>query len=240
MAEPVRLAVFASGSGTNFQALVDRFPAGGNEAARVALLVASRPDAGAVERARRAGVPSVVLPPEARDGDGREERFLLKALRSEAADLVVLAGYLRLVPRGVVESYRGRMLNIHPALLPAFGGPGMYGTRVHRAVLEAGVRVTGVTVHFVSEQYDRGPIAEQWPVPVLDTDDVESLASRVLEVEHAILPAVVEALAQGWIQLDERDRSVWRAPWRRGGRYVLGAASGAPPGLAPEIEDLSG
>lgn len=118
---------------------------------------------------------------------------LLAALAD--ADLVVLAGYLKLVPARVVARFRGRTINIHPALLPAFGGPGMYGHRVHAAVLASGVRETGVTVHFVDEQFDRGPIIAQRKVPVLPGDTADSLAERVLAAEHELLPQVVLELA---------------------------------------------
>ena len=115
--------------------------------------------------------------------------------------LVALAGYLRYVPATVVTRYAGRIVNVHPSLLPAFGGPGMYGGRVHDAVLTAGVTVTGATVHFVDEVYDRGRIIAQWPVPVLAGDDRASLAARVLRLEHLLYPRVVDALAGGRLTL---------------------------------------
>ena len=158
---------------------------------RVELVVGSRPGIGALERAARAGVPAEV-PPDPENGAA-----LLELLERHAIDLVVLAGYLRLVPAPVVEHYRGRMLNIHPALLPAFGGRGMYGMRVHRAVIDSGARVSGATVHLVDEEYDRGRILAQWPVPVLPTDTPERLGARVLGVEHRLLPAVVAAVVRG-------------------------------------------
>lgn len=114
---------------------------------------------------------------------------------------MVLAGYIRLVPPEIVVKYDGRIVNVHPGLLPAFGGPGMYGQRVHRAVLEAGARVTGVTVHFVNEQYDRGKIIAQWPVPVFANDDAGTLAARVLRVEHLVYPRVVQGVASGRLSL---------------------------------------
>ncbi|MGH7699419.1 MAG: formyltransferase family protein, partial [Gemmatimonadales bacterium] len=142
----------------------------------------------ALERARRAAVPTAVITDPA-DADG-----LVTALTG--MDLVVLAGYLKLVPAPVVAHFRYRLINIHPALLPAFGGPGMYGRRVHEAVLKSGAAVSGATVHYVDEQYDRGPIIAQWPVPVRPDDTAETLAARVLELEHRLLPAVVLALAR--------------------------------------------
>jgi formyltetrahydrofolate-dependent phosphoribosylglycinamide formyltransferase len=181
----VRVAVLASGGGTNLQALLDTCT--GSAPAQVVLVVSNNPKAGALERARRAGVESVVLE-NPKDGSG-----LLAVLESHAIDLVVLAGYLKLVPEEVVVAFDGRMLNIHPALLPSFGGKGMYGHHVHEAVLASGATISGPSVHLVSAAYDEGHIVAQWPVPVLLDDTPDSLAARVLEVEHQLLPAVVLA-----------------------------------------------
>jgi formyltetrahydrofolate-dependent phosphoribosylglycinamide formyltransferase len=183
---PVRVAVLASGGGTNLQALLDA--CGPGTPARIVRVVSNRADAGALERARRAGIPAVVLRDPADAGE------LLAALGD--ADLVVLAGYLKLVPAAVVARFPRRLVNIHPALLPAFGGPGMYGRRVHAAVLASGAAESGATVHFVDEQYDRGPIIAQRTVPVLAGDTPETLATRVLAAEHELLPQVVLDLAR--------------------------------------------
>ena len=176
-----------SGGGTNLQALLDELPRG-VPSARVAHVVSSRPDAGALERARRAGVPTTVL---ADPGDADE---LLRALAG--ADVVVLTGYMKRVPPAVVARFRLRMINIHPALLPGFGGAGMYGRRVHEQVLATGAAISGATVHYVDEEYDHGPIIAQWPVPVRAGDTPETLAARVREVEHRLLPLVVTELAR--------------------------------------------
>lgn len=194
----VRLAVFASGGGSNLQALLDSFNLAGaefNPPVRVVLVVSDRADAGALERAQRAGVESVVLALAGRPID-YVARETLAVLESADVDLIALAGYLRLVPPAVVRHFRERILNIHPALLPAFGGKGMFGLRVHRAVINAGCTVSGATVHLVDEQYDEGPILAQWPVPVLAGDTPQALAARVLEVEHMLYPAAIEALAR--------------------------------------------
>ncbi len=182
---PLRIAVLASGGGSNLQALLDAL--GPTAPARVTHVISNRPDAGALERARRAGVRTTVL----RDPADAEE--MLAALAD--ADLVVLAGYLKLIPARVVARFRHRTINIHPALLPSFGGPGMYGRRVHAAVLASGATVSGATVHFVDEQFDRGPIIAQRTVPVLPGDTADSLEQRVLAVEHELLPQVVLNLA---------------------------------------------
>lgn len=184
---PFRIAVLASGSGSNLQALLD---ACGPESGAAIVLVLTNGEVGATARARAAGIAAHLI---AEPDDGKA---ILAALQARDVDLVVLAGYMRLVPADVVTAYRNRMINIHPALLPAFGGKGMYGTRVHRAVLEAGSSVTGPTVHLVTPEYDRGPILAQWPVPVAPDDTPESLRARVLAVEHQLLPAVVLSAAR--------------------------------------------
>ena len=182
----MRLAVAISGRGSNLAALLAALPAGGP--AEVALVLSNRAAAG-LELARERGIPALVL------ADPADAREWLAALAAHRADLIVLAGYLKLVPRDVVERYRGRIINIHPALLPAFGGPGMYGRRVHEAVLASGAPVSGATVHLVDEVYDRGRVLAQARVPVLPRDTPDTLAERVLEVEHRLLPAVVLAAA---------------------------------------------
>lgn len=184
---PMRVAVAISGRGSNLQALFDQL--GPDAGAEVVLVLSNKPGAAGLERARERGVPAVTL---AAPENGAE---WLAALAAHRADFVVLAGYLKLVPPEVVARYRGRIINIHPALLPDFGGPGMYGERVHRAVLDSGATTSGATVHLVDEAYDRGPILGQARVPVLPGDTPGSLAHRVLEVEHRLLPAAVRAAA---------------------------------------------
>lgn len=233
MSSPLRVAVLASGGGTNFQALVDQLHQDPGSGVRVVRLLASRPGIGALERAERAGIAGAAFPapehPEGTNASRRlaEEEWLDRQLSEAEPGLVVLAGYLRMIPESLVDRYRGRMMNIHPALLPSFGGRGMYGMNVHRAVAESGVRVTGVTVHFVDEDYDRGAIIAQWPVPVREGDTPETIAERVLEVEHRILPAVVLAFARGEVRLSPEGRTQWREDWFGGRRFRLDAA-GAP------------
>lgn len=166
------------------RALGDQAPAG------VVLVLSDRADAGGLEVARAHGVPTYVL------NDIADAEEWLRVLRKARVDLVVLAGYLKRVPAEVVEAFPERLLNIHPALLPRHGGRGMYGRRVHEAVLKAGDTRSGATVHLVSEEYDRGPILGQEEVPVLPEDTPDSLAARVLEVEHRLLPAAVLAAAR--------------------------------------------
>jgi phosphoribosylglycinamide formyltransferase 1 len=182
----MRLAVAISGRGSNLAALLAALPAG--SPAEVALVLSNRAAPG-LELARQRGIPTLVL------ADPADGRAWLAALSAHRVDLVVLAGYLKLVPDAVVERYRGSIINIHPALLPAFGGPGMYGRRVHEAVLASRSTVSGATVHLVDEVYDRGAVLAQARVPVLPGDTPERLAARVLEAEHRLLPAVVLAAA---------------------------------------------
>ncbi|MGQ0814770.1 MAG: phosphoribosylglycinamide formyltransferase [Gemmatimonadota bacterium] len=190
----VRLAVFASGGGSNLQALIDRFQVVKESPVRIVLVLSDRENAGALQRARTAGIYGTVVEVEGRPVDF-VAREMLAALEGADIDLIALAGYLKRVPPAVIRHYRDRILNIHPALLPAFGGKGMYGLRVHRAVLDSGCTVSGPSVHYVDEEYDTGRIIAQWPVPVLPADTPESLAARVLEVEHILYPAAVELVA---------------------------------------------
>lgn len=187
---PSRLAVLASGRGSNLQALIDHFDDLGREAtAKIVLVASNRADSPALIRAATASIDIASF--NAAD-DGAE---LLSLLRKFRIDLVILAGYLKRIPSRVTQAFAGRILNIHPALLPAFGGEGMYGARVHEAVLAAGATQTGVTVHIVDDDYDQGPIVAQWIVPVLAGDDADSLAARVLKVEHIVYPRAVEMVA---------------------------------------------
>ena len=205
------VAVLVSGSGSNLQALIDRFGAP-TSSVEVRLVVASRPGIRALDRAASAGIRSVVLPADRIEADA----VLRDALSDAALDLVVLAGYLRLIPASLVDRWEGRMLNIHPALLPLFGGPGMYGRKVHEAVLTAGVSETGATVHLVDERYDGGPIVAQRRVAVCDGDDADILAARVLAAEHELLPDVLAAIADGTCRL-EAGGAHWTVPLTNSG-----------------------
>jgi len=223
LSQPFQIAVFVSGSGTNLQALLDRFSGETAGDIRVSRVIASRPGIGAIARAESEGVPWSVLPAGV-SPDGLAAA-MLHELKLARADIVVLAGFLKLVPEAVVQAYRGRILNIHPALLPAFGGNGMYGRRVHEAVLRSGARVSGATVHIVDEEYDHGAIVAQWPVPVLDGDDADSLAARILNVEHRLLPDVVGAFAAGDVITDPAGRPEWIRPFYAAERFELGPIS---------------
>ena len=202
-APPMTLAVFASGGGSNLQAILDAVE-GGALRAEVALVVADRETAGALERAARHGVPSAVLRPADFAEPEAFGRALLAVLTEHHVNFIALAGYLRKVPDAVVRAFRHRILNVHPALLPAFGGPGFYGRRVHEAALAHGVRWSGATVHLVDEGYDTGPIVLQEPVRVEPGDTPETLAARILHVEHRLYPEALRLFADGRVRLDGR------------------------------------
>jgi len=183
----MRVAVAVSGRGSNLEALLRAL--GAEAPAHVVLVLSNRADAPALDRARDHGVAAEVL------SDPSNGTEWLDRLAQHRVDLLVLAGYLNLVPAAVIARYRDRILNVHPALLPAFGGRGMYGHHVHEAVLASGARESGATVHLVDEVYDRGRILAQARVPVLPGDSAETLGARVLGVEHRLLPAAVLAAA---------------------------------------------
>lgn len=195
------IAVLVSGSGTTLQNLIDRI-ASGVLPARIVQVISSRPDAFGVERARKAGLAVEVV---SRTDFSSREAFserTFEVCRAAGAKLVVLAGYLQLLR--IPDDYRLKVLNIHPALLPAFGGKGMYGRHVHDAVLAYGAKVSGCTVHFVDDQYDHGPIVAQRSVDVRDDDTADALAARVFQVECELYPAVIRAVAEGDVSVTGR------------------------------------
>ena len=193
----VRVAVLVSGGGTNLQAIIDAKAAGKIPSAELALVLASNDKAYALERAAKAGIPSEVL----RKARGEEPSLygerLLEVLRKHSIDLVVLAGFLTILPENVIRAYDHRILNVHPSLIPSFCGDGFYGLRVHEAALEKGVKVTGATIHFVNEITDGGDIIAQKAVEVLPDDTPETLQKRVMvEAEWVLLPQAVETVAK--------------------------------------------
>ncbi|MCC6928425.1 MAG: phosphoribosylglycinamide formyltransferase [Gemmatimonadaceae bacterium] len=220
-----QIAVLASGGGSNFQSIQEHLTAlGAARPGEIVLVACDRASAGALARARGHGITALAMEREQRSNG------MLALLAHHGIDLVVLAGYLRMIPAEVTRAYRGRIVNVHPALLPAFGGPGMYGHHVHEAVVAHGARVSGATVHFVDEEYDHGAIIAQWPVPVFPGDDAETLARRVLAVEHALFPRVVQQLAAGVITLGD-DGRVHGAPGHLAPTHF---ALRADPGAAAE------
>ena len=199
----MRLAVFASGGGSNFQSIVDAAESGALKA-QVVLCVSDSPTAGALERAKRHEIPELILDPAEFSDEDVYASLLQTKLTEFEIDFIALAGYMKMIPAQIVREFSGRIVNIHPALLPAFGGPGMYGIRVHQAVLKAGAAESGATVHLVDEEYDSGPIVFQESIPVRPEDTPELLAARVLKVEHRIYPRALALFAGNRIQIDGR------------------------------------
>ncbi|MBS1271636.1 MAG: Phosphoribosylglycinamide formyltransferase [Candidatus Marinimicrobia bacterium] len=191
-------AVFASGRGSNFLAVQEQIAAG-NISGDIVCLISNKRTAPALEKAQNLDIPAFHKSPRQFENEKSYTNDHIDTLKEYEIDYILLAGYMKKIPDAVVQAYPHRILNIHPALLPSFGGKGYYGMRVHDAVIERGVKWTGVTVHFVDEVYDHGPIIYQWPVRVRDDDTPESLAERVLEYEHKAYPKVVRWVSEGWI-----------------------------------------
>ncbi|KAI7843268.1 hypothetical protein COHA_003101 [Chlorella ohadii] len=199
-----KLAVFVSGGGSNFKAIQAAI-AEGSVHGEVAVVVSNAPSCGGAEFARAHGIPVITYPaPKSDPAAGLTAEQLVQQLTQDFhVDFVILAGYLKLIPSQLCRAFRRRILNIHPGLLPSFGGKGYYGIKVHQAVIASGARFSGPTIHFVDEEYDTGPILAQAVVPVYPTDRPEQLAARVLKQEHALYPRCVAALCD--------NRVTWRA-----------------------------
>ena len=197
----LKVVVMVSGGGTNLQAILDAVQDGKITNTEIVGVISNKKDAYALTRAQQAGIPSVCV--SLKDYEGREDfnRALLKAVDSFEPDLVVLAGFLVILPELLVKNYKNRMINIHPALLPSFGGKGYYGLKVHEEVLARGCKVTGATVHFVDEGCDSGPILLQKAVEVKHGDTPEVLQRRVMEeAEWQLLPRAVSLFCEGRLQ----------------------------------------
>lgn len=207
MAEQVQLqvAVLASGSGSNLAALVDAINNGKLDA-EIAVVISNRPDAGALTIAEENDIPHLWLSQEHFASPEELEQAFLSAFSRYSVELIALAGYLKKITPAILREYKHRILNIHPALLPAFGGKGMFGKHVHQAVLEYGCKVTGVTVHLIDEEYDTGPPVLQRCVPVEQDDTPETLAARVLKEEHRIYAEAIQLFAEDRVEV--RGRSV--------------------------------
>ena len=198
-----RIAVLCSGGGTNLQALIGAVEAGEIDG-QIVLVLANASKAFALERARKHGIPAEFVSKKQAGSDEAFNDIILQKLKDAQVELVVLAGYLPILGGQVVQAYEHRIINIHPALIPAFCGPGMYGHHVHEAVLAYGAKISGATTHFVDEQVDHGGIIMQRSVPVLEGDTPDTLAERVLTVEHQILPESVKLFCAGKLGVDGR------------------------------------
>ncbi|MDD5940023.1 MAG: phosphoribosylglycinamide formyltransferase [Lachnospiraceae bacterium] len=209
----LRVVVCVSGGGTNLQAIIDRCADGTIRNAQIVRVISNKKDAFALERAKKAGIPGICISPK--DYSSREEFNLAfqKGLDEAEPDLIVLAGFLVQVPRNVVAAYPGKIINIHPALIPSFCGKGFYGLRVHEAALARGVKVTGATVHFVDENMDSGPIIIQKAVDIPEGITAQDLQQKVMrEAEWIILPKAIDLIAQGRVVLDEKTKTTHILP----------------------------
>lgn len=191
----LKLGVLVSGSGTNLQAIIDSIKSGKLKVS-VEVVISSREDAFAIKRAKESGIEAVAICPEWFPSKAEYEEAMINKLREAKVELVVLAGFLKVLSPHFIRAFAGRIINIHPSLIPAFCGKGYYGLKVHKAVLEYGAKVTGATVHFADEGTDTGPIILQKAVEVRDDDTPEILSKRVLEVEHEILPEAIRLFAE--------------------------------------------
>lgn len=198
----LRAAVCVSGGGTNLQAIIDAAAAGTITNTELALVISNKPGAYALERAKKAGISSEVLVPKDYEDRNAFGETLIRCLNDKQIDLVVLAGYLVILPENFVKAFEGRIINIHPSLIPSHCGAGYYGLKVHESVLARGNKVTGATVHFVDEGTDSGPIISQKAVEVLDDDTPEVLQKRVMEqAEWKILPEAIDLIANGKLEI---------------------------------------
>lgn len=199
----LKIAVLVSGGGTNLQAIIDRIADGTVQNAGIVRVISNNPGVYALERAKKAGIPAEVLSPKSYATREGFHDALLAAIEESGADLVVLAGFLVAVPLQVVRAYAGRIINIHPALIPSFCGKGYYGLHVHEAALARGVKVTGATVHFVDEDLDHGQIILQKAVEIPDGITAEALQKKVMEeAEWVILPKAIDLIARGKVQIE--------------------------------------
>lgn len=196
-----RIGVLVSGGGSNLQAIIDSIEAGRIEA-EIAVVISNKPGVFALERAARHGIPAIVIDHREYSSVLEYTKAIVNSLRKYQADLVCMAGFLRILDRTLTDAYPNRVLNIHPALLPAFGGKGMYGHHVHEAVIASGAKYSGATVHIVTPETDVGPIVLQGIVEVSDSETPESLAEKVLKIEHRIYPEAIKLVLEEKIVIE--------------------------------------
>lgn len=206
----LKIGVLVSGSGTNLQSIIDKSESG-YIPGKVKVVISSKSDAYAIERAKSYNIPAYAIIPKNYSTKEDYEDKLIEILRNHNVDLVALAGFIKVLSPHFVQAFAGRIMNIHPSLIPAFCGEGFYGEKVHKAVLDYGVKITGVTVHFVDEGADTGPIILQRAVPVLDDDTVETLAARVLKEEHEIYPEAIKLFAENRLKVVGRRVKILKA-----------------------------
>ncbi len=196
-----QLAVFASGRGSNFQAILEQIKKGFIPAS-IGLCITNNPEAGIIEIAEANGIPVKICPPKDYSDSQAFNQAILVSLIEAEIDYIILAGYLKLIGRQIVDRYNNKIINIHPALLPSFGGKGMYGHHVHEAVFNRGVKLSGATVHLVNNEYDAGPIVLQKSVSIEDAISDEEIAKRVLKIEHEIFPQAIKLLVEDRLEVN--------------------------------------
>lgn len=195
--EALKIGVLVSGSGTNLQAIIDEIDAG-NVNAEIVLVVSSRPDAYGITRAENAHIPTLVMNKELYKDREAADRMIVDALKTAGAEYIFMAGYMRMVTPVMLDAYPNKVVNLHPALLPSFKGA--HGIQ---DAFDAGVKITGITVHFANAEYDKGPIIAQEPIRVLETDTIDTLEERIHEMEHTLYPKVVQLIASGKVAVTE-------------------------------------
>ncbi|MBI1803232.1 MAG: phosphoribosylglycinamide formyltransferase [Ignavibacteriae bacterium] len=199
----LNIAVFASGKGSNFKAILEAIEEGTISNARIVCVISNNAGAGALMIAREHCIPAIYLNRKHFETDQVFNQTLQTTLQTHGANFIVLAGYLKRIDPSLIQAYRNRIVNVHPALLPAFGGTGMYGIRVHQAVIASKAKQSGATVHIVDEEYDQGAIVLQRTIDVTENDTVETLSAKVLKVEHELYPEAIRLFAEGKVSIDD-------------------------------------
>jgi phosphoribosylglycinamide formyltransferase-1 len=201
----LNIAVFASGQGSNFKAILNAIDSERIHNARIMVVISDNIDAGALNVAREHNIPAIHLSRRQFDTDEGYTTTIQSALSNHDVNFIVLAGYMKRIDSSIVRKYKNRILNIHPALLPKFGGKGMYGMRVHEAVIAAKEKISGATVHIVDDEYDHGPIVLQKQIDVSENDTPSTLAAKVLEIEHELYPEVIRLFAESTVEIDNHN-----------------------------------
>jgi phosphoribosylglycinamide formyltransferase-1 len=203
LADRLKIAVFASGRGSNFESILNSIESGKIKNTEIVCVLSNKSDAGALEFAKRKNIPAVHISRQQYLTNDDFASSLIKRMDEFEVNFIVLAGYMKILSPVIVRKFKNRIINIHPALLPRFGGKGMYGIHVHEAVLKSGENISGASVHIVDEEYDHGPILMQETVNIDENETVETLAAKVLKVEHKIYPEVVRLFSESKIKIED-------------------------------------
>jgi len=206
--DQLNIAVFASGKGSNFHGILQGIQTGTIRNAQIVVVISNNANAGALVIARENNIPAIYMNRTDFPDDAEFNAAIVTTLENHHANFIVLAGYVKLIDVSIVRAFRNGIVNIHPALLPKFGGPGMYGRRVHEAVIAQHEKISGATVHIVDEKYDHGPIVLQKTVPVISDDTPESLAARVLQIEHELYPEAIRLFTEGKIVVQDQQVTI--------------------------------